>query len=346
MHKYFFLGLPFAFLYGSISWIIRKLYEIGIFKQYQFKTPTICVGNLSVGGTGKTPHVEYLIAQLCHSYKIAVLSRGYGRKTKGFIKVETNHCAEEVGDEPLQYATKFNTENVSVFVDENRVEAIQNIEKNYPVDLIILDDAFQHFKLKCTYKILLTDYSHLFYKDYPLPAGRLREFRHTADKADYILVTKCPAITLKKQTEIIEQIRHYTKIPVDFSHIQYQPLNSVKTSNLKLTDSFTTQRPLILFSGIANTQPLINYLSQNYNITDTILYKDHYQFKISDLNHILKIAHQTPHSAIVSTEKDAMRLINQNFLSVFKSIDYFYLPIKISLDSNHLIKDILTKINI
>ena len=195
-----FILFPFAILYDFVTRIRNFFFNTGIFHQTSFKTPVIVVGNLSVGGTGKTPQIEYLIRLLKNNFKTAVLSRGYKRETKGFVLLNENHVAIDVGDEPLQYFQKF--KNIDVAVCANRVKGITNLIKSNTPEVILLDDAFQHRKVKGSFYILLTKFDDLFMDDFLLPMGRLRESREGAKRADVILVTKCPERFNKRITKI------------------------------------------------------------------------------------------------------------------------------------------------
>ena len=205
-----FLLFPFAIIYDVVTTIRNFFFEVGVFKQTSFKIPVIVVGNLSVGGTGKTPQIEYLIRLLKDGFKTAVLSRGYKRKTEGFVLLNDTHSAEDVGDEPLQYFKKF--QNIDVAVDANRVEGISKLITDKSPEVILLDDAFQHRKVKGSFYILLTKYNDLFVDDFLLPAGNLRESRSGAKRADIILVTKCPEnLNENEQNLIKNKFRKYNK---------------------------------------------------------------------------------------------------------------------------------------
>ena len=198
-----FILFPFAILYDFVTRIRNFFFNTGIFHQTSFKTPVIVVGNLSVGGTGKTPQIEYLIRLLKNNFKTAVLSRGYKRKTKGFVLLNENHLAIDVGDEPLQYFQKF--KNIDVAVCANRVKGITNLIKSNTPEVILLDDAFQHRKVKGSFYILLTKFDDLFMDDFLLPMGGLRESREGAKRADVILVSKCPENLTKESQKLIKQ---------------------------------------------------------------------------------------------------------------------------------------------
>ena len=184
---------PFSIVYSLIISIRNKLYDLRIFKTTTFDLPIISVGNLSTGGTGKTPHIEYLVSKLSNNYKLATLSRGYKRKTKGFLLAKDSHTALEIGDEPKQFQTKF--PNIDVAVDSNRVNGVEQLLKNRPdLEMILLDDAYQHRKIGRSINILLTEYSNPFFKDYILPMGNLRESRFGYNRANIIIVTKSPTV--------------------------------------------------------------------------------------------------------------------------------------------------------
>ena len=321
------IALPLAWIYGSIVWCRRCLYEKGIFKTHTFKTPVIGVGNLSVGGSGKTPHVEFLVSEFSKNRKIAVLSRGYGRRTRGFIKVEPFHTAEQVGDEPLQYVRKFNSECVGVFVCENRAEGIRNIEAHYHADCIILDDAYQHLRVHIDFNILLTDYARLFTQDFPLPAGRLREFRTAAKHTDFIVVTKCPELTVNDKNRIIESIRKYSLAPVDFSRVKYGNLKPFNFA-AKAINFDPEKAEVLLLSGIANPQIFISYMESQFNVFKILSFSDHHQFTKTDLLNIKNCFQGHSKAILVTTEKDAMRLTH----NIISEIPCFYLPMEVEIE--------------
>jgi tetraacyldisaccharide 4'-kinase len=301
-----------AIIYGTITWLRNKFFDWGIFKQKEYNIPIISIGNLSMGGTGKTPHIEYLIALYSKTYKIAVISRGYGRKTKGYRIVNTESIAAEVGDEPLQIKQKF--ENVLVVVCEKRVIAIDKVIAEYPeINLILLDDAFQHRHVKPKISILLTEYSRPFWNDAVVPAGRLREFAFGWRRADAIIVTKCPE---NNQLPIPKAI---LSKPLYFSRIQYQAPRLV---------SGNISKQIVLVTGIANPEPMLNYLkAQNYILVKHFNYPDHYNFEETDIQKIRQLL--TEDNLLLTTEKDYMRLSwyfkNDNF-------NLAYLPIGIVIE--------------
>ena len=342
MNSFQKIALPCAWIYGSIVWCRRWLYKKGVLKTHTFSTPTIGVGNLSVGGSGKTPHVEYLVSALSENCKIAVLSRGYGRRTQGFIKVEPFHTAEQVGDEPLQYVRKFNPERVGVFVCENRAEGIRKIEAHYPADSIILDDAYQHLRVRPDFSILLTDYARLFTQDFPLPVGRLREFRTAAKQADFIVVTKCPELAVNAKDKIMEDIRKYSLAPVDFSTVKH---GALKPFNLaaEAMNADLAEVEVLLLSGIANPKPFVNYMEARFKVFKIFSFGDHHKFTERDLRNLKNSFQGHSKAILVTTEKDAMRLINSEIEKMISEIPCFYLPIEVEFETMALMREIEKK---
>ena len=306
---------PFALIYGLIIGVRNKLFDWGFLKQTKFEVPIICIGNLSMGGTGKTPHIEYFISKYKTTHKIAVVSRGYGRKTKGFRYVSSNDFSENVGDEPLQIKKKF--DEIIVAVGENRVKAMQQLlNENPAVNLILLDDAFQHRYVKRSLNILLTEYSNPFWTDLMVPAGRLREFRFGWKRADTIIITKCPeTIDLKIPQSIKSK-------PVYFSRIAYK-------SPILLQGQLS--KKIILVTGIANPLPLIGYLKkEDFELVYHFNFSDHHNFSGSDISTILSKANSEKDAMLLTTEKDWMRL--KPFLEN-KAINLAYIPIGVEIEN-------------
>lgn len=323
MKVFRFLLFPFAIVYDFVTRIRNLFFDRSIFKQTSFKTPVIIVGNLSVGGTGKTPQIEYLIRLLKDRYRTAVLSRGYKRKTVGFVLLNENHTAEDVGDEPLQYFKKF--KNTTVAVDVNRVEGITNLIENNKPDLILLDDAFQHRKVKGICNVLLTKYDDLFVDDFLLPTGNLRESRSGARRADVIIVTKCPRnLSKSEQHKIREKLSRFNK-KVFFTCISYADriLGSIEIPTLELKNF-----EVLLITGIANPTPLVNYLKSLEVEFQHLKYADHHHFSENEIRDIKKIFNEMqPSKIILTTEKDYVRLVNS-----IKNLSY--LPIETSFLNN------------
>ncbi len=308
---------PFALLYGWITQFRNFLFDKGILKSYSFDIPIIAVGNLTVGGTGKTPQIEYLLRLLSEHYSVATLSRGYKRKSKGFILAGDKDDATTLGDEPFQMHLKFPT--IQVAVDANRKNGIEQLLslKNKP-KVIVLDDAFQHRKVKAGLYILLTTYDELYCDDWMLPTGNLRENKGGANRADVIIVTKCPA-SLSESDKI--RVRKKLRIdkPLFFSTISYDDsvysLDSVKSvTEIKL-------KPKLLIAGIAKPEPFFKYLKNEND--DIMKFPDHHHFTDKDIN---TIKNRAGNKCIITTEKDFVRL--KDFI---QKESLFYLPIKTKL---------------
>ena len=314
-----YLLFPFSILYGWITSIRNFLFDKGILKSNSFEIPIIAVGNLSVGGTGKTPQIEYLIRLFSKNYKIAVLSRGYKRKSKGFILADKNATAEILGDEPFQMYQKF--PEVTVAVDADRSNGISTILSlpNQP-NLILLDDAFQHRKVKASFYILLSAYNDLFINDYILPTGNLRESRNGAERADVIVITKCPKdLSVAKQEAIIKHIG--LNIPIYFSCIEYDEF--VYHENEKISVNDIKQLDKLLLAGIAKPTPFFDYVENSND--EKLIYPDHHNFTANDIKEIKR---KSTNKIIITTEKDYVRLKNKSLNNLY------YLPIKTSLLSN------------
>ena len=319
------LLFPFAILYGIITSLRNYLYDKGILKSYSFDIPVIAVGNLNVGGTGKTPQIEYLIRLLSPNYRVATLSRGYKRKSEGFVLADATSNAEILGDEPFQYFKKF--PNIQVAVDADRRNGIEQLVKQKAMpEIILLDDAFQHRKVKAGFYILLTAYDDLFCNDFMLPTGNLRESSNGAKRANLIIVTKCPA-----NISELEQGRIKTAIgldlPIFFSSVAYD--DKVYNDSESLAVSEVKNNSKILLAGIAKPKPFFDYLQAD---TDEIMiFPDHHHFNESD---ILSIKSRAIDKIIITTEKDFVRLDAK----ILKK-QLFYLPIKSELVSNQEIFD-------
>lgn len=304
-----FLLFPFAILYGLIMRFRNLFFEKGILESTSFDIPVIAVGNLNMGGTGKSPQIEYLIRLLQGEKKIAVLSRGYKRKTKGYVLINETHSVLDVGDEPLQFFKKF--PNIHVAVDANRVNGIQRLTKEVNPDIILLDDAFQHRKVKADFYVLLTKYGDLFTKDYVLPRGNLRESRIGAKRADLIVVTKCPQDLSSAQKENIQRkIQKYSDQPIFFSAISYE---SETKGTTKLPVEDLKHHEVLLVTGIANPKPMIDHLEDLECSFEHLSYPDHHNFSKQDLisikNSFNKILSRE--KILLTTEKDYMRLYHR-----------------------------------
>ena len=312
------LLFPFAILYDIITRLRNFLFDLNIFKSTTFSFPVVVVGNLSVGGTGKTPQIEYLIRLLKDTFKTAVLSRGYKRKSKGFLLLDENDTVDDSGDEPMQYFKKF--ANISVAVDANRVEGIQKLKALQNPDVVLLDDAFQHRKVKGSFNILLTKYDDLFINDFLLPTGNLRESREGAHRADVIIVTKCPEnLDVSIQNALSKKLNKFTK-NIFFSKIAYAE-HLVGEQSVTLSD--LKDYEILLVTGIANPKPLLNFLNFKEISFKHLAFPDHHHFTSQDISNIsnsFKLL-KSNKKLLLTTEKDATRL-------QLEISDIYYLPIE------------------
>ncbi|MCR9173287.1 MAG: tetraacyldisaccharide 4'-kinase [bacterium] len=330
--------LPFALLYGAVVGIRNWLFNIGVKKSYPIPGKSITVGNLSVGGTGKSPFVAYLIEHfLREEIPVSTLSRGYGRKTKGLITADQHASAESIGDEPLQYYRRY-ADKINVHVSEDRklgVDHIRNTEDASTV--VVLDDAFQHRKVKAGLNILITEFNRPYSSDFLLPVGRLRESKSGANRADVIIVSKCPNnITSQQQNELTNSLAK-TDQPVFFSSIKYADLEQISG------ETPTEIKNVLLVTGIGNPEPLLKHLESHYNVIH-LKFPDHHAFTRADIHKI----HQkfntfaSRDKIIVTTEKDYMRL--QQFDAVRDgSAPWFYQPISIAIKEETKLKNLLNK---
>lgn len=311
---------PFTLIYSAIIKVRNCLYNKQILKSTKFSTPTIVVGNLSVGGTGKTPQIEYLIRLLKDNFNVAVLSRGYKRKSKGFVLANETVNAEIIGDEPYQYFQKFS--NINVAVDANRVNGIEqllNLAKK--PEVILLDDAYQHRKVAGGFNILLTAYNNLYVNDVMLPTGNLREHISGAERAQVIIVTKCPKdLSKAAQLNIVQKLRPTNNQTVFFTCIEYD--TKLKGSSELLVENLNSYEVLLL-TGIANPTPLTQFLKDKKVKFEHLKFPDHYFFTKSDIAEIkLKFSKlNSKNKIILTTEKDYVRIFDK-----FEKMHY--LPIK------------------
>jgi tetraacyldisaccharide 4'-kinase len=327
MFKRLFL-FPFSLLYYCITAVRNFLFDQKIWISRRFSTPVICVGNLKVGGTGKTPHVEYLIKLLSPYGNSAILSRGYGRKTKGFLEVTKSLEVDKAGDEPTQYRKKF-SDNVRVFVCEDRCLGIDTIRASHSqTDVIVLDDAFQHRKVKAGLNILLTEYSKPFFEDYIMPSGWLRESRRGANRADIVIVTKCPeAITEEKQSVFQHKIQHYAGVkPIFYTTYNYSAIQPVFDDIPEI--EILPSCPVLALTGIANSKSFVSYLKSKFDQVISLNLKDHHQYKSDDKDRITKSLKvlNSDKAIILTTEKDAVKIRD---LGILNKLPIFYIPIEV-----------------
>jgi len=330
------LLFPLAGIYWFITTTRNILFDIGILPSETFEKPIICIGNLSTGGTGKTPHTEYLIKQLKDKFNVAVLSRGYRRKTKNFILSTSKSTAQEIGDEPRQMKQKF--PQVTVAVDADRRNGVKEILKNEPnTDLILLDDAFQHRYVKPDFSILLTDLNNIYTNDFILPAGNLRESRRGMNRAKYIIVTKCPEnFNALDRQKVIDSIRLKKDQQIFFTSYQYKKAVNL-WDNKKVVEPFElidNKTDVLLITGIAKPKPIVKYLQKFTNNIKHISFSDHHEFSEKDLEKITDAYANlvSEKRIIITTEKDAQRLS----ILMKKSHDYiYYLPIEVIFTDNN-----------
>lgn len=306
----------------------KKLYDWGVMASVKFDLPVICVGNLAVGGSGKTPTTEYLV-RLLSDYKIAILSRGYGRKTKGFILADNNATAETIGDEPLQYYDKF--KNITVAVCEDRVAGIEKLKDSH--DLIILDDAYQHRAVRGGFNILLFEFRKLGTLQFLLPAGNLRDVFSSRKRADILLVTKAPVPLLHvAQQASINELQPDSNQKVLHSYIKYGELKHLYANGSRTLDSIKDYE-VFLLTGIANPEPLIEALEKYTKTIKHEEFPDHYQFKIADIEKFKSafVSGTKKEKIIITTEKDSKRLNAAGFKDLLVNLPVYFLPIEVDL---------------
>ena len=331
------LLLPFSLLYGIVIGIRNWLFNSDIIKSASFDIPIISIGNLAVGGTGKTPHTEFILSVLQNDWKSAVLSRGYKRKTKGFYLADENSTSQILGDEPFQIHQKF--PNVAVAVDEKRVHGVIELQKLIPdLQLVVLDDAYQHRYIQPGFSILLTDFSNLYSHDSLLPYGRLREAKRGSKRADIIVVTKCPLNLKPIDMRLIEmELNPQTNQEVFFSGYVYDEMIPVFPG--AEPESWTFQKMtedkagVLLVAGIVSPEPIVEYLKGYTNTIKTLFFDDHHAFTLKDFGLIKNEFEsiEAKEKILLVTEKDAARLVsNPNFPEPLKSRT-FALPIRVEI---------------
>ena len=324
--------LPLSWIYGSIVRFRNWLFDIGVKKSKSFALPVISVGNITVGGSGKTPHVEYLVRLLQDKVKIAVLSRGYKRKSRGYVLAEEDTEMKEMGDEPLQMHQKF--PGIYVAVDAKRVRGIQHLqddEETKDVEVILLDDAFQHRYVKPGINILLVDYHRLIIYDKILPAGRLREPLSGKNRADIVIVTKCPKDLKPMEFRVLTKAMNlYPFQKLYFTCINYdKPIGIFNEQQLDLES--LKDKNVMLLTGIASPKQMEHDLTPMVKTLTSVSFGDHHHFKSKDIDHINEIFESMPEPRlIITTEKDAVRLRDSEGLYEIVKDNLYALPIKVS----------------
>lgn len=328
---------PASWIYGAVTWMRNMLFDKGVLRQEEFDIPVVCVGNLTVGGTGKTPHVEFLLNNIASGLDVAVLSRGYGRQTRGFVLANSHSTPQLIGDEPMQIYQKFGS-RVKVAVCESRSEGIRQLMRLFPdLQLILLDDAFQHRYVKPSVAILLMDYSRPVYDDKLLPLGTLRESVTGMNRADYIFVTKCPADLSQIDKRLIANelsVMPYQKL--FFSRFEYGGLTPVFRDDAPYSVSLgalTSKDSVLVLTGIANPRPMLRYL-KSYPFRKKIArFPDHHDFSRNDIEKIQKDfdSLKGQHRIILTTEKDAVRLASNPYFPQELKPYTFYIPVSVRL---------------
>lgn len=331
--------LPMSKIYGMITSVRNSLFNSGLLKQRSFDVPVIVVGNIAVGGSGKTPHTEYIIETLKSSFRIGVLSRGYKRKTKGFIIASAESTPLSIGDEPYQIYQKYGSD-VVVAVCEDRCKGIEAMLKAHPdINLLVLDDAFQHRYVKPAISIVLTEFNKPIFYDTLLPLGRLREFPRAIYRADMVIVTKCPESIKPVEYRIFKN--HLSLYPYQklyFSRFKYGNLKPVfpeKTRQVPYLDYLSEQDRLLAVSGVANPRPFVKYVKSFKPLVKVNVFPDHHNFNKKDITLITRRFNdiKAAHKFIITTEKDAVRLANNPYFPEELKPYTFFVPVKVEFDN-------------
>ncbi len=321
--------LPVSICYGLAMQVRNWLFDVNILPSKSFDKPIISVGNLTFGGTGKTPHIEYLIRLLTPGKFVATLSRGYGRRSRGFLMASTELGVQDIGDEPQQFFIKF--EHIKVAVDEKRSRGIHQLLEQHPnLDVVLLDDAFQHRYVKPGLSILLTDYHRLYVNDLVLPSGTMREFSNGAKRADIIVVTKTPKIFSPiTRRRIIEELEPKKHQRIYFSYIKY--IDPVPAFGLMQQEFPAKVTNILLFTGIANDYPLREHLERMCSELIVMKFADHHPYTVKDMEEITQKFHDLPtqKKVIVTTEKDMMRVKTPELSGYMKNLPLFCVPMEI-----------------
>lgn len=323
------LFFPLSLLYGAVIYIRNKLYDHKILPSQKHKElTTLVVGNLAVGGTGKSPMVEYLIRLLSSKYQISILSRGYGRRTKGFLFVTEDAQAHDVGDEPLQIKKKH--PDISVAVCEDRNKGVEKLKEK--AEIILLDDAFQHRKLNPDFSLLLFEFNSLLSRPFLLPTGSFRDCMNQSKRADLIIITKSPQnIDLKQRNTIEKRIRKYSKAPLFYSSIKYA--NPISKNGQTVDTNFLKKQNVLLVTGIANPTPLLDYMKEITQNVTHLSYRDHHIFSKNDYQKISESFKKLEgDKLILTTEKDYVRMSQDEL----KDYPLYYIPITTEMEESEL----------
>ena len=318
---------PLAWIFGGVAWLRRQLYDRGFLKSYKPEVPVVCVGNIAIGGTGKTPHADFITRTLSESHHVAMLSRGYGRTSKGYILANTTPdeqlTAELIGDEPMLLHQRF--PNLPLAVDEDRKDGIEKLQAYAPeTDVIVMDDAYQHLSVTPTLRMILTEYGRPYFKDYPMPAGRLREFPSAVRDADLIVITKVTDEQVDR--DLWRKQLGITDIqPLFFTRYKYGKPEPVTQPAKELV--LEKSNEILLLTGIARSNPLLEYLEQTYRIEKHFKFQDHHRYTTSEIENIKKYFKHN--SVLFTTEKDWMRLQYSHIKNSLSLLPVFIIPIEV-----------------
>lgn len=324
-----FLLVPASWIYGWIIHLRNYLFDAGLFKSEKFSIPIICVGNITVGGTGKTPMAEMIIDYMSRRHKVALLSRGYGRRTKGYLEVSTTSHYRDVGDEPLQIKLKF-PETV-VVVCEKRAEGIRRLQQEHPeVNLIVLDDGFQHRHVSPKVNVVMVDATRQPQEDHFLPYGTLRDEMDQLHRAHYFVVTKCS----ENMTPLERRLLKKYLVKVAYQRIYFTRMESFRPqplfADMAPEELLQRQQEVIALSGIGNPKPFYATLEKQYQVVERVELEDHHVYKVRDIKLLVQLLEQHPEAVVVTTEKDAVKLTNRKRIPELLQRRIYYLPINIS----------------
>ncbi|MBR0492408.1 MAG: tetraacyldisaccharide 4'-kinase [Muribaculaceae bacterium] len=345
---------PFSWGYGAGVWLRNAAFDVGLLPQEEFDVPVVSVGNITVGGTGKTPHVEYIIEALYRRYHIAVLSRGYKRKTKGFILASNNMTPRDIGDEPYQIFSKFSG-LITLAVCESRRKGIRELLRIDPdINLILLDDGFQHRYVKPKVNIVLVDYNHPPYEDKLMPLGTLREPARNVLRGDIVVVTKCPSdITAMDIRMVKKNLALFPYQGLFFSNIRYAdpiPVFPIQSPQITSLQWLREDDAVLCLTGIATPKPLVRYLRQFAARVKVMHFDDHHFFTRRDFSDIFKVYNQLEgkRKFIITTEKDAVRIMNNPYFPPTRRHCIFYIPMRVGfleMEGANFIEGLVKKID-
>ena len=320
---------PASLIFKAVVTLRHRLFDWGVLKSEKFDIPIVCIGNITVGGTGKTPMAEMIIAYMSRTHRVALLSRGYGRRTKGYREVETTAHYRDVGDEPLQIKIKF--PSTLVVVCEKRVEAIRRIRIEHPdIDLIVMDDGFQHRYVEPKVNIVMVDATRPVQYDHMLPLGTLRDLPEMLYRAHYFVITKCP----DSMKPIDRRLMHKSLVTMAYqrNRIYFTRFESFRPEPL-FRDAAEVVKPaseVIAMAGIGNPVPFLKDLSKSYTVVNKLMFKDHHVYTKADMQALAKLSAQHPAAVILTTEKDAVKLMRARSVPAQVRRKLYYIPINIT----------------